>query len=732
MFATLVGLVPSVAAQVPLVPRVDAVSSWHAAPALRARAADGTATRLDLLRLAEMELALGRATRAIAILEGRFPPDAPDADRLILLGMAAHETGDFANATDHFAQAASILQGRDRGILLSRAGDAAQRAGNRSEARVHYAKAAHELPAIAGWLAIREAAVSDAPLRSMELLRHAPPEAERFAAAVRADVFLAVGDSGDAIPALVRSGQLARAVEVAAALGNTAVAREHTYALVRSTDTTELRLALARIDGGLAPESAEEFFRVAAAYSRLGRSADALRVLAQAVVATDSSPAALVRLGDQQAASGKRDEALRSYERAAQAGPEDAVASYRAARLVIRMGRQVEGYSRLAAFADRHSDHAEAPLAAYLVGDWHRDGGRDDQADSVLAELARRWPASGYASRARLGMAREALTRADTAAAEQWYRDEIDAGAPQRRAAQYFLARITANRGDEGPAGQLWADLVTADPFGYYGTMARQATGATPPYPAPVPPALVSPAAATVLEQIDLLQASSLHAETEALVARARAADGYSADELLDLAEGFIERGWVQEGVSLGWEVARSRSLRDARVVRVVFPWPMRSMIEREAIEHGLDPHLLAALIRQESTFRTAVVSHAGAYGLMQLMPPTARELARRVGLPWDERLLTVGPVNLHLGATHLASLLRTYRGDVIAALAAYNAGGRPVSRWLRYPEANDPPMFVERIPYVETRGYLRSVLRNWALYQGLYPTAEAAEADER
>ncbi len=731
-FAALVGINPGATAQVPLAPRVDSVSSWHAAPALRARVANGTATRLDLLRLAEMELALGRPTRAMAILEGRFPPDALDADRLILLGAVTREIGDYASAADHFAQAASILQGRDRGILLGRAGDAAQRSGNLSDARDHYANAAHELPAIAGWLAIREAAVADDPIRILDLLRRSPPEAERFAAAVRADVLLAAGDSGAAVPALVRSGQLARAVEVAAALGNTAIAREHTYTLLRSTDTTELRVALARIDAGLPPEDAEEFFRVAAAYNRLGQSVDALRVLTQAVVATDSSPAALIRLGNQQAAAGKRDQALRSYERAAQAGPDGALARYRSARLVIRMGRQVDGYRRLAEFADRHPDYAEAPLAAYLVGDWHRDGGRDDQADSVLAALARRWPASTYASRARLGMAREALVRADTAAAERWYRDEIDAGAPQRRAAQYFLARITANRGAEGAATQLWFDLVTTDPFGYYGTMAGQATGATSPYPAPVPAAPVSPAAAAVLEQVDLLQASSLHGEAEARVAWARSADGYSADELLDLAEGFIERGWIQEGVSLGWEVARSRSLRDARVIRVVFPWPMRSMIEREAIEHGLDPHLLAALIRQESTFRAAVVSPAGAYGLMQLMPPTARELARRVGVPWDEGLLTVGPVNLHLGATHLASLLRTYRGDVIAALAAYNAGGRPVSRWLRYPEANDPPMFVERIPYVETRGYLRSVLRNWALYQGLYPIVEAAEADER
>lgn len=728
-----VGIATAAPAQVSLVPRVDSAFSWHAAPALRARVADGSATRRDLLRLAQMELALGRPARARAVLEQYFPNGTPDADRLILLGTAARQTGDLGSAADHLAEAASILHGQDRGILLARAADAANRAGNRADAKAYYASAATELSAIAGWLAIREAAVTDDPVHALDLLRHAPIGAERFAAAARADVLLAAGDSAGAQLALVEADQRLRALEIATALGDTATSRALSYALLRSSDTTELRTAVARITAEFPPGVAEEFFWVAAAHNRLGRPGDALRVVERAVAATDSIVGAVRRLGDLQAANGNRAEALRSYERAARdAGPEGALAGYRRARLLIRMGRVAEGYRALAAFAGDHPDHADAPLAMYLIGDWHEDAGRTRQADSVFTALAAGWPTSAYASRARLHMARAALARVDTAAAEDWYHDEVAARAPQRQAAQYFLARVHAARGDDETAFRLWSELVNVDPFGYYGTLARQETGVPPPRLALAPSAPTSPTVETVLGQLDLLKAASFDDEAEAVVARVRAGDHNSPDDLLDLAEGLIERGWVQQGVSLGWEVARERSLGDPRVIRAVFPWPMRSMIEREALEHGLDPHLLAALIRQESTFRSAVVSHAGAHGLMQLMPATARELARRVGLPWEERFLIVGPVNLHLGATHLAALLRTYRGDVIAALAAYNAGGRPVARWLRYPEASDPPMFVERIPYVETRGYLRAVLRNWALYQGLYPPMEAAEADER
>ena len=117
------------------------------------------------------------------------------------------------------------------------------------------------------------------------------------------------------------------------------------------------------------------------------------------------------------------------------------------------------------------------------------------------------------------------------------------------------------------------------------------------------------------------------------------------------------------------------------------------------------------------------VRSRAGARGMMQLMPPTAREVARRMGVEWSDNFLVVPDANIHVGAGHLATLLRHYRGSLVLSLAAYNAGMRPVERWRRRYDTSDLARFVERIPYAETRGYVRAVLRNRGLYRALYPS---------
>ena len=108
------------------------------------------------------------------------------------------------------------------------------------------------------------------------------------------------------------------------------------------------------------------------------------------------------------------------------------------------------------------------------------------------------------------------------------------------------------------------------------------------------------------------------------------------------------------------------------------------------------------------------------------LTAPLATRAANVVVLA-DTTWITVPDLNLHLGAAHFAELLRRYDGRIDAAVAAYNAGGRPVTRWLQLPGAADPDRFLEGITYPETRGYVRSVLRNRALYQALYPPADTS-----
>jgi soluble lytic murein transglycosylase len=132
--------------------------------------------------------------------------------------------------------------------------------------------------------------------------------------------------------------------------------------------------------------------------------------------------------------------------------------------------------------------------------------------------------------------------------------------------------------------------------------------------------------------------------------------------------------------------------------------------------------------VRQESVFDVEALSPAGARGLAQLLPSTAALTARGLDVAFYPAWITVPDLNLHLGAAHLAELLKRF-GRLDAAVAAYNAGASPVRRWLARDGAGDPDRFIELIPYPETRGYVRSILRNRELYRALYGTPEASPA---
>jgi soluble lytic murein transglycosylase len=172
--------------------------------------------------------------------------------------------------------------------------------------------------------------------------------------------------------------------------------------------------------------------------------------------------------------------------------------------------------------------------------------------------------------------------------------------------------------------------------------------------------------------------------------------------------------------VRLAW-LAALKSPNDPRVLRAIFPWPNRRAVEAEAGEFGIDPLLLAAVVRQESVFDAEALSPAGARGLAQLLPGTAAFTARGLDVSFDPEWITVPDLNLHLGAAHLAELLRRFDAHVEPAVAAYNAGAPSVRRWLARPGAGDADRFIELIPYQETRGYVRTVLRNRDLYRALY-----------
>lgn len=136
----------------------------------------------------------------------------------------------------------------------------------------------------------------------------------------------------------------------------------------------------------------------------------------------------------------------------------------------------------------------------------------------------------------------------------------------------------------------------------------------------------------------------------------------------------------------------------------------------------GVDPLVLHAIIRQESRFQYNALSPAGAVGLMQIMPRTARRIAPAAGIRGKlKRHDLLRPErNVALGATYLSMLLKDYGGDYLRAVAAYNAGESAVARWWRKADG-DPALFLERVSYRETRGYLRKVFFNLLQYYRIY-----------
>jgi soluble lytic murein transglycosylase len=128
----------------------------------------------------------------------------------------------------------------------------------------------------------------------------------------------------------------------------------------------------------------------------------------------------------------------------------------------------------------------------------------------------------------------------------------------------------------------------------------------------------------------------------------------------------------------------------------------------------------MAALVAQESTFVADIRSHANAYGLMQLLPSTARLTARKINLRYTTRALTDPELNVRLGMANFATTLKQF-GDVYLALASYNAGDRVVRRWMQERPGLEREEFIDDIPYPETQNYVKRILGTAEDYRRLY-----------
>jgi len=699
---------------------------WHAAETLLAAAArEPRLNATFIVEGAKAELHARRYDRARSLLVGQpWLEDYSDGAALAVLAEAEARLGLGMQAAGHYAAARARARGARAALLAVREGLAWEAGGARDSAAAAYGAArAAGLPAIDAWLRLRQARVTRDTAVAFRLLADLPAPAAREAGSARAQALLAAGDSAAALDAFAQAGRSLDLARLALAHGDSSRARDALYGLMaRAPESDDAAAAVGVALDALRPRTPPERVALARAMKGHGGATDARIEVERALRQGDSSAATLVLAGELFAAAGRFRDAERAY-RFATADPTlGALAIYRRARVLVRLG-DAGAREALSGFAQSFPSDTAAPTALYMLGDMLADRGDWSGAARWFGELIARYPADLRASLARFRLAAQALRDSLRDSAAALFQAEVTAAGPQRTTARFWLGKLTLLARDTAGARATWLALVREDSIGYYGLRARREVDLPPLRIAAAPLPGPSPVVATSLGRIDTLLLAGLdtaaQAEVRALLGRAPQQD---VDALLAWSDGLAARGFGPAAVRLGWQAAL-KSPNDSRVLRVIFPWPNRRAVEAEAAEFGIDPLLLVAIVRQESVFDAQALSPAGARGLAQLLPGTAALTARGLDVTFYPEWITVPDLNLHLGAAHLQELLQRFGGRVDAAAAAYNAGGAPVKRWLERPGADDPDEFIELIPYQETRGYVRAVLRNRELYRALYVT---------
>lgn len=156
--------------------------------------------------------------------------------------------------------------------------------------------------------------------------------------------------------------------------------------------------------------------------------------------------------------------------------------------------------------------------------------------------------------------------------------------------------------------------------------------------------------------------------------------------------------------------------------ITVFYPLPHRDIVFASAGEHAVDPYLVFAIIRAESKYQTGAESPVGAKGLMQIMPETGTWIAEQKGIDkFNTQELHNPDVNIDFGCWYLHNLEQEFSGNVPLTIAAYNAGRGKVEQWKKDGVWNGDPKQMEKIPFPETRQYVKNVLKNYEAYQAIY-----------
>ena len=393
-----------------------------------------------------------------------------------------------------------------------------------------------------------------------------------------------------------------------------------------------------------------------------------------------------------------------------------------------------------------------APTSSWLesallsVANLHLVHHEYDQALDAFRELQQRFPKGSKASYAHWKAAWLTLRMGRNDEAKKLFEEQIAAypGGNEANAAIYWRARLAEEDNDPTMARAFYQKLSDRYRNYYYAELARQRlqklpAGTDPPGEYPlldrIPPLEHG-------EKITLAEAppDDLHYQKAKLLGNGglidlavRELDKAASDDQdkswapAETAQLYTDTGHYDRAIEVMKHSVPSYFAVDIATLPreywdALFPRPYWSDLKRFSVANGLDPYLVASLIRQESEFNPVAVSRANAVGLMQLLPRTGKLVARQAAMKrYNPSQLYTAPVNLELGTRYFRGMVDQFGGSFEQALAAYNAGSDRVVEWMGQGKYRDAAEFVESIPFTETREYVQAIMRNASVYRQLY-----------
>jgi soluble lytic murein transglycosylase len=368
-----------------------------------------------------------------------------------------------------------------------------------------------------------------------------------------------------------------------------------------------------------------------------------------------------------------------------------------------------------------------------------------DQALDAFRELQQRFPSGARASYAHWKAAWLTLRQGRTEEAKKEFDEQIELypEGNETSAALYWRARLAEEDKQFGMARAYYQKLSDRFHNYYYAELGRERLQK-------LPAAADAPGEYPLLDHIPPLQhgdritlaeppSDDLHVEKAELLGNgglvdlavrelqaAAVADGGNWGPTEE-AQLFTDTGHYDRAIEVMKKSVPSYFAVDIAMLprefwEALFPRPYWTDLKRFSLANGLDPYLVASLIRQESEFNPAAVSRANAVGLMQLLPRTGKLVAHQESLRrYNASQLYTPTVNLELGTRYFRGMVDEFGGSFEYALAAYNAGSDRVEEWIGQGKYRDQQEFVESIPFTETREYVQAILRNAAVYRQLY-----------